>query len=125
MLEMSSSEFESEMKQIGTKVSLGQDYCIVASEQFGLGASINDPLLIFEKCEDQLSATWISNSQSAISPFIDFMTIIKSYYKETKNGIRVYEILYHNKNYQFAFLRDKKGNSWYENLRVMRLIIKK
>lgn len=121
MLEMSSTEFESEMKKAGAKVSLGQNFCITASEQFGMGANFNAPALIFNKCDDYLTATWYGDSQSSSSAFMIFMTEIKDYYIETKDGKRIYGLKYLNRDYKFTFERFLKGNSIFEIMELVRI----
>lgn len=121
MLEMSSTEFESEMKKVGARVTLGQNFCITASEQFGMGASINDPALIFNKCDDYLTAKWYGDSKSSSSAFMSFMTEIKDYYIETKDGKRIYGLKYLNRDYKFTFERVLKGNSMFEIMALVRI----
>lgn len=120
ILEMSSSNFESEMKKVGAAVKTGQDYCIEASEQFGNGATLDSPALIFNKCDDYLSVDWYG-SPSAPSVFKDFMNDIKDHYMQTKEGMRYYGLKYNGTDYTFRFRRVQEKNTMLEFMTVWKV----
>lgn len=120
MLEMSPSNFESEMQKVLVNVKVGQNYCLIASEQFGSGANYDSPVLIFNKCDDYLSVDWYG-SPTAPSVFMKFMADIKDHFLQTKDGMRYYGINYEGRDYTFRFKRFQEQNTMFEMMTIWRV----
>lgn len=120
IMEMSPQNFENEMKRIGASVRVGQNYCIVASEQLGSGATLNAPALIFNKCDDLLSVDWYGPINSP-AVFMNIMEDIKNHHLQTIDGIRYYGLKYNEKEYTFGFKRVQENNTMFETMTIWKV----
>lgn len=124
MVDMSNSSFENQIRNLGTQIEYGEDFSVLASEQYSRGATFGDCIYTFKKSGNQLVIFWFGEgSQTCFNTLADNL---KDHYIETKDNRRIYIVDVGEKKYGVTIERKMlDATTMSEIVSITRLAVKK